>query len=218
MNLVIENERVVVYDDVLPMKELVALREFLGGAKYTTPMLAGGYSTAWRPSDGQPLCSSPFHMSDAPFGSPLDQLVGPANEAAARHPNVIRPYDDVLIRTYVYARGMKLSWHTDGCAGAFTFFAHPRWSATWGGEAFIAEAPPLKEYHRDKSLEREWPKPEWEDDYVAGRGVGIWIQPKPNRIVLTSQTAYHSVNRIDDDAGEHVRVSITGFYVRKHPT
>lgn len=32
--------------------------------------------------------------------------------------------------------------------------------------------------------------PEWEDGYVAARGIGLWIQPKPNRLIVTSRTAY----------------------------
>jgi hypothetical protein len=56
---------------------------------------------------------------------------------------------------------------------------------------------------------------DWEDHYLSVFGVGTWIMPKTNRLVLMAPGVYHSINRVDDDAGDHVRCSVVGFYKRE---
>jgi hypothetical protein len=41
-------------------------------------------------------------------------------------------------------------------------------------------------------------------------GRGIFVSPKPNRLVLINKNVIHGVTRVDSDAGENVRVSLTG--------
>lgn len=212
MKLIVQNEHVVVYDDVLAPDDLSALRRYVAGEKFTTPLISGGWVKAWRATDGQPLCTEGYLTSAQPFGTALDLLVPPAQETASRHPEHVSPYTEILFRSYLYPRGTKISWHDDRYAGALTFYISPHWGATWGGELMIADAPPVRQFARESGKQAEWLAPQWEDDYVAQRGVGIWIAPKPNRLVLTAPTAYHCVNRIDDDAGTNVRAVVVGFY------
>lgn len=212
MKLVVQTEQVVVYDDVLSAEDLATLRRYVAGEHYTTPLISGGWVKAWRATDGQPLCTESYVTTGDPLGTTLDLLAGPAREIASRHPDVVTQYTEIAFRCYLYSRGTRISWHDDRYAGALTFYVQPHWGATWGGELMIADAPPVDGFLKDFTREQEWLKPEWEDDYVSQRGIGLWITPKPNRLVLTAGTAYHYVNRIDDDAGDNVRATVVGFY------
>jgi len=218
MKRVLEHEHVVVYDDVLSADDLAALRRHVGGENYSTPMVSnGGWVRAWRPNDGEPLCTRDYVTGEEPFPHELRCLVGPAQEAAARHPSIVGAYAELVFRSYLYRRGTRISWHADHYAGALTFYAHPEWGATWGGELLIVDARDWREFAREHPRPPEWLAPSWEEDYLAHTGVGIWIAPKPNRLVLAAPSAYHSVNRVDDDAGSHVRASVVGFY-RNRPS
>jgi hypothetical protein len=214
VKLVIQTAQVAVYDDVLAEDDLVALRRYVAGEKYTTPLISGGWVKAWRPADGQPFCTELYLAAAEPLGNALDLIAGPARETASIHPELIGSYTEIAFRSFLYPRGTKISWHDDRYAGAVTFYVHPRWGATWGGELMVADAPPVREFLREASMprEQEWLTPEWEDDYLSRKGIGLWIAPKPNRLVLTSSSAYHLVNRVDGDAGEHVRAAVVGFY------
>ena len=212
MKLVIQNEQVVVYDDVLTAEDFATLRRYVADEHYTTPLASGGWVKAWRPTDGQPFCTEAYITTGDPLSNALDLLTGPARETASRHPCVVSQYTEIAFRCYLYPRGTRISWHDDRYAGALTFYVHPHWGATWGGELMIADAPPVDAFLQNVSPPQTWLTPDWENDYLSHKGVGLWITPKPNRLVLTAASAYHYVNRVDGDAGDQVRAAIVGFY------
>lgn len=212
MKLVIQNEQLVVYDDVLTAESLATLRCYVANESYTTPLISSGWVKSWRPTDGQPFCTQLYTTAGEPLGNALDLLTGPARETALRHPDIISQYTELVFRCYLYPRGTRISWHDDRYAGALTFYVHPHWGATWGGELMIADAPPVDKFLQNVSTHQEWLTPEWEDDYLSDKGIGLWIMPKPNRLVLTAASAFHYVNRVDGDAGDQVRAAIVGFY------
>src|SRR5437016_561861 len=78
--------------------------------------------------------------SQAPFNTPLDLMVKPAVEVARLHPEIVAGFEDISLRSYLYPRGSKLSWHDDRTefSGALTYYIHPRWGSTWGGELMVA--------------------------------------------------------------------------------
>ena len=43
-------------------------------------------------------------------------------------------------------------------------------------------------------------------------GMGTFISPKPNRLVLINKNVVHGITRVDKDAGENVRLTLTGFF------
>ena len=42
--------------------------------------------------------------------------------------------------------------------------------------------------------------------------MGTFISPKPNRLVLINKNVVHGITRVDKDAGENVRLTLTGFF------
>jgi len=43
-------------------------------------------------------------------------------------------------------------------------------------------------------------------------GLGTFVSPKPNRLVLINGGTVHGITRVDPDAGQNMRVTLTGFY------
>lgn len=201
-----ETEDFVVYDDVLTPDQFEAVWSAVQHEEYLMPHVAG-WSKVWRLTDGVCLGGRDYDTSkSAPEGyvSLMSSMF--ANMAAA-HPAVIPGWDRITIRPYLYPRGTKLSWHNDfGYAGAAIFYVHPEWASTWGGELMIARTPPCDGFpppHLDHKQE---------DRFLAAYGTGTYITCKPNRLVLTRAGVWHSINRVDDDAGDHCRASVVGFF------
>ena len=112
---------------------------------------------------------------------------------------------------YIYPQGTALSWHTDsqkgGKTGAYTFYIHPRWKSNWGGELLVSESDmseavqPRFDRDRDDGLEKD----------------GIFITPKPNRLVIIKGGTLHKIARVELAAGNNVRASVSGFFYEAKP-
>ncbi len=218
MRLVFKNSKFAIYDDVLPpdIYEQVWLH-----AQYENYAAALGNATwikVWRIGDSSPLGSAEYHWDRKPFNNYMDVVGHVFTQIAKNTTDVVGDegkWSNLVLRTYLYPRGTKLSWHNDAeqYAGAFTYYIHPKWGSTWGGELMVAEVPHLYEMKK-KPQAGPHLEHEWEDEYILEHGVGQWISPKPNRCVLMAGGVYHSVNRVDADAGDHARVSIVGFLMK----
>jgi hypothetical protein len=49
---------------------------------------------------------------------------------------------------------------------------------------------------------------------LSDTGLGHYVMPKKNRLVLLKQGTFHKISRIDDNAGATLRGSIAGFFVK----
>ncbi|MGH6872381.1 MAG: 2OG-Fe(II) oxygenase [Rhizomicrobium sp.] len=88
---------------------------------------------------------------------------------------------------WVYRRGQGLEWHSDtGWLGAYIYYMHPAWGASWGGELLVA------------------------DD--ASHSAGRFIRPVPNRLVVMRGGTFHCINPVARAAGDCGRTSISGFF------
>lgn len=50
------------------------------------------------------------------------------------------------------------------------------------------------------------------NNYI-GDGIGYYIVPKPNRLVIFKKNILHCIKKVENSAGNHVRASITGFFM-----
>ena len=57
-----------------------------------------------------------------------------------------------------------------------------------------------------------WFDTEHERRQVLNPGFGTYVMPLPNRIVIAKTRVVHHVERIDQAAGDHFRLSMTGFF------
>jgi hypothetical protein len=201
-----ETEDFVVYDDVVDEKQLASAWVAVQSEDYAIPHM-GGWSKVWRATDGSPMGSRDYETSDKPFGNYMDAMSFYIAGAAKAHPAIVPSWDKLILRSYIYPRGTKLNWHNDmGYKAAAIFYVHPEWASTWGGELMIARTPDsgtLPPPHLDH---RE------EDRFLATFGIGTYITCKPNRLVLTRGGVWHSINRVDADAGDHCRAAVVGFF------
>ena len=98
----------------------------------------------------------------------------------------------VTTSIYAYSAGTRAMWHDDGryYSGAFIYYTHQEWEQNWGGDLLVT-AP------------------------GSSNGIGTAIFPRPNRLVLVQSGAPHGVSRISSDAGNRIRRSMTGFFVKQ---
>jgi Rps23 Pro-64 3,4-dihydroxylase Tpa1-like proline 4-hydroxylase len=223
MQATFATEKIAVYDNVLPADAFQDLWVHVQNEQYQIPSRAGNWIKVWRLNDGISMSTKESLYSNRPFNSPIDQVFERVIDIARRHPSIVEAgeahgWRDISLRSYLYPRGCKLSWHDDTgiYCGEFAYYTHPRWGSTWGGELLIAETEAVQQTRNEAST-GPYLDHEWEDRFVLGVGAGTFVSPKPNRLVLMAEGLYHSINRVDPDAGDHVRCSITGFFKRSAP-
>jgi hypothetical protein len=201
---IINNGKSVVYDDVLSPDEHDAAWNHIQKDDYEVP---NNWIKVWRANDGNPLMGKSYYYSKKPFNNFLDQFSEHVLKFANDHADFIGPWKDFSLRSYIYPRNTKLSWHDDtGYTAAMVFYAHKHWGSTWGGELMVAETPPVKEVPC-ATLSHQW-----EDRFMLALGVGHYILPKPNRMVISKSGTWHCINRVDQDAGDNLRCSIVAFF------
>lgn len=122
----------------------------------------------------------------------------------------------------LYPSGSGLSWHRDEAAyaGAFVYYAHRHWSSAWGGELLIASVPgaePIRDLV-DAGSEQVMIPSDLDDAVESAAlmrtGVGRYVLPRPNRLVVISGHAVHKIVPVHAAAGDHQRATLTGFFCR----
>lgn len=180
---------------------------------------------AWKLSDGVPLGGNEIvtpprnaeliHDPEKPHIFPSNGAMDHVITELLGNPAIAEMIGDewekICARPYVYPQGTGLSWHKDDSelyAGAFIYYVHPYWNAHWGGELLVAE-------DVDDSLDIMAYRFENEEysQKILESGSGRYIMPKPNRLVLLAG-APHSVVPVSPSAGENVRASVSGFFLR----
>ncbi len=128
-------------------------------------------------------------------------------------------WDAFTVRASVMPAGSGLSWHEDGGSkkGAFVYYLHPRWGVRWGGELMVAQRldPALLAEVRAKQQHR---RPYFEtlflDQLLEAPGLGTYIAPRPNRLVVLKGGTWHCVRRVEAAAGDALRVTLSGFFFK----
>jgi hypothetical protein len=181
---------------------------------------------AWKLDDGVPLGGHEIVTDgrDPDAQRPSDTAIDHVIEALLRRPDLyaglVRDgWANISARPYVYPHDTGLSWHVDDhelYAGAFIYYAHPRWDAHWGGELLIAEL--ATPDHEEEDAEDELPimgyrfETEAYSERLLDMGCGNFVMPKPNRLVLLAG-APHMIARVSPAAGHNVRASVSGFFL-----
>ncbi len=140
-------------------------------------------------------------------------------------------FDNVSARAFLYPQGTGLSWHEDAVnyTGGYAFYAHPEWNVQWGGELLVADESARSQHFEDDRLPVLTRTEEGlrltkvrippfldnarQNTVLAQRGMGCYITPKPNRLVVIAAGNAHMINRVHPAAGDHVRCTIAGFFI-----
>lgn len=198
-----------VYDNVLDKETFNKCWEAISHEEFSIPHIAN-WTKVWRLTDG--LCQGGkfYDSREGPYNNYMDVFKNCFLQFASVHADMIGEYSHIALRAYLYPRDTKLNWHNDaGYKAAMIFYVHPYWASTWGGELMIAKTP----YIDLASVPQPCLDHTFEDEFLAHAGMGQYITAKPNRIVITKAGIWHSINRVDKDAGDHVRSSIVGFFM-----
>lgn len=187
---------------------------------------------AWRLEDGIPLGGDmvitperdePLHEAGEkpgvfPSGTALDLLMAEVLGLSQElEPWIGDDWAKLMTRAYVYPRGAGLSWHGDEhqiYQGAFIYYAHPEWNIEWGGELLISDPPAVFEDSPEAApiMGHRFDN----HDYSAmlmNPGMGSFIMPRPNRLVVLG-SAPHRVMPVAAAAGQNIRASVQGFFLR----
>jgi Rps23 Pro-64 3,4-dihydroxylase Tpa1-like proline 4-hydroxylase len=212
--LVHSDSNYAIIDDLLPQDVFWSFWQYFNQLSFQN-CSHEQWLKVWKLSDGVVYRSPTFYNSKAPFGNLMDLLQQRVTWLAPNFKDLIgqqeKDWDEIQFTPYLYPAGTKISWHNDiGYTGACIFYAHPQWSAHWGGELQIAKTN-NEEYVSSDSFSREE-----HSSFLNSYGFGTYIVPKPNRLVFTKGSCWHSINRVDSTAGDHVRCSVVGFFTKKN--
>ena len=174
---------------------------------------------AWKVGDGGVLASDEL-LVPSDFEGTIDHPMGGLAAWVLNHRETINdwasgPWAALALRAYVYPQGSGLDWHVDDhgvYAGALVYYAHPVWNVAFGGELLVGGAPLAPEAglrgHRFDNRHFS--------DQLLEQQTGHCILPKPNRLVLIGDHP-HKVNAVHPNAGQVVRASVAGFFLREWP-
>lgn len=202
MKEVLKTDAVCVVDNLLSEADFKSVWDGLQKVQFSPPVVNGGWHKVWRLTHGSPV----WGPAQSDTGGCLGPVWDAFQKLIKKYPEYVAAGSVMTVNPYIYPPGTKLAWHNDaGYKGAITFYAHPKWGATWGGELMVANC----KTKRNCSLTIDH---EEENKYLMEEGNGIYIACKPNRAVMQMPGTWHGMSRIDTDAGENVRVSVQAFF------
>ena len=198
MKLVFDSPQVRVYDDVLSEEEFSAVFDWFNFIPLAYKEAQGEWNRLWS-FDSKVLSGQgftfpsgkipPFYEDDKPL-IPLVENI-----------NSVLMDGRVTMIPYCYPPGSGLTWHNDSnYKGAFTFYCHNYWSPEWGGE--------FQSIDVDDKV--KWKIFDNQDlyDSIMNQGIGNFICPKPNRLIINSGIL-HKVNKTTTDS--RARLTLQGF-------
>lgn len=219
MKITSKNDEFAIFDEVFDNETYEKFVKFFCDHDFVRN--SGKHEKVWRVCDGEFLAGKNYFSQHMPFNNPLDWLCTYIKILVKDHVGHIvgkegEDWEQWTLRPYIYPAGTRISWHNDyGFSAACIFYCHKEWSPSWGGELMVAKVPtgtnaPNLESISDDDFSRKKIKPLL--DYY---GLGSYICCLPNRLVFTKGNVWHTINRVDKDAGENLRFSIVVFFMKK---
>ena len=243
---VLATEQIEVYDDFLPEDVLAELYRWVIYAEHKHINTGEKISRSWRPHDGFPMRSDlsvfRYHQPPEGAGEKKPRWVYPsgtgfdlfADGISNFMPNIAhmvgKPGADwqaFSISSFIYPAHTGLSLHKDGrqiYSGAYTFFLSPYWDIHWGGMLIVLDPATQLADEQIKvhgqasaSFANVWLDRERENPHVYTPGLGQVVLPKRNRMVFINPDCLHMITHVNEHAGDHVRMALSGFFHAKPP-
>jgi hypothetical protein len=222
-----------IIDDFLPADEFELMLEYMHRTDYARNPR---WIKPWDLADEMPWASGEtvytrgkqMHPQDPrkayPTGMAIDCLLKRILDTEFYRSSVPDTY--VTARNYLHGPGAGLDWHDDGgrFAGAYTFYAHPKWHVSWGGELLIVEDAigrkplPDKQHMQDgkvTTITESWnvlTKEDLSAMLIEGTTSTEFVFAKPNRLVFLTRGVWHKVNPVRPSA-PFARAAVAGFFL-----
>ncbi len=231
MKLTHEEDNFLVIDDLLSPEALNKVHDQLECDTYNA--INYGEDKVYRFNSG-PIYKSinKYWSQDGPWKNNYEPFRLQLLETLSTIDSIPKDWSDkISMMVHAYYSGAELGWHRDIKAKAsYSFYAHQQWHPMWAGNLLVADprtrhsgqasvtTPSMdgtalkdsfgKDYGQrgvtfDHNLERET---------LFEPGMGTFVIPKPNRLVILRNQCFHKVERVDPAAGMAARVSLTGFF------
>jgi len=222
--VVMKTPEVLVVDDFLEQEAWDRLLNQVQCDEWTQSQPDDKY---WHITDGANYKASKRFLRDAPFNDNYDIWADAIRAFADSEPaqEYVAGYTDIAMRCHGYPVGSKNPWHTDMGGVTYSYYLHKHWQINWDSMLLVLP----KDSVEYKQMMRKLPGTKQQDTYVGTgtlemfeqaekqkglieHGMGYFVAPKPNRLVLINKNVVHGITRVDKDAGENVRLTITGFF------
>jgi hypothetical protein len=239
----LETPDAAVYDDFLPQDVYDRLFDFVSQMDYEYINTQGKVNRAWDLSNGFPLHSEntvyyhpegvhkPDGRSIYPCGTPLDRFIENVNRIVLGVSQLIgapsKEWEHYSVTAWLYPPNTGLAMHEDGTgvySGAYAFFLNKIWRPHWGGllivldpAANVAIKSRKQEVNAYQFHKQRWLHLSEHDELAMEHGLGQCIFPKANRMVFIHPDAFHMVTQVAPAAGDHVRMSLAGFFHKAKP-
>ncbi len=224
MKVSMETTQVLVIDDFLSKSKFKNVSEY-SSRQPVRSVHSENYEKVWTVDDGNPLGGPvmlvKIHRQNGvvhiqkkrsgergyvyPTGTALDSVFRKLLIVAVQSEKLLgKPaadWPEISARLFKYPYGAGLDWHNDSqeYTGAFTYYTHATWKSTWGGELLLSQDE--RPSHR-RSLFAE----KFQD--------GIYVLPRPNRLVLIKGGVWHKIAKVGIEAGRNMREALSGFFKR----
>jgi len=233
--LTVQTEHYAVYDDLLPPDPCRALWNYFQLQPFQR-IDALGMQGQWALEDSAVLRGPTIGWQQTwdaqyPTHTPVDALMKAVADTAPQFAALAgksgSDWTAFSACPMLYVAGQGRLWHRDAdddLAG-WTYYAHPTWNIEWGGELFIAErdTPPADTgvfLHRLRPTPDHPEPPAWKshlDNDDASRllmetGLGAFVAPRPNRLVVVRGTTPRSIAKVRASAGRHVLATFGGQF------
>jgi len=217
----------LVFDDLLPLSAYNACWQWFESQNFSF-MNAVNLRKVFRLDDGKPLVGSPVEHTRQRERQAIPVVaIDALFSALDAHAEAIdrflgQSWSGVQEVAYAYPAGTGLSWHTDGPSlGSLLYYMHPAWGAHWGGELLIASgassrAAPERVTVAFSASEAVDHRPFFdtrhEDRCILADAHGVFLSPKPNRLVILKPGVKHMLKRVEPAAGNAVRCSLAALF------
>jgi hypothetical protein len=237
---IMETPDFIVYDDFLPQEIYGKLHDFMSQTDFQYINTQGKVKRVWDISNGFPLRTDKnvFYYADPqkkpdtgwvyPSKTPFDMFIEHLNRMVPEVQHMVgKPHsgwEHYSVTGWLYPQNTGLSMHDDGSgvySGAYVFFMNNEWRPHWGGLLVVLDhASNQSIQHRKKEGNaykfhmQKWLHMSDHDEIAMDRGLGNVVFPKGNRLVFINPDAFHLVTQVTPAAGDHVRMSLAGFFHR----